>query len=64
MNLFQNKLMRCSHARKKEKKLNKGPILFIFKFNLGITRSLPTHIADVSMGFVAESLDASIWKET
>lgn len=64
MNLFQNKLMCCSHALKKGKKLNKGPILFIFKFDLGITRSLPTHIADMSMGFVAESLDASIWKET
>lgn len=49
---------------KEGKKLNKGPILFIFKFDLGITRSLPTHIADVSMGFVAGSLDASIWKET
>lgn len=57
MNLFQNKLMRCSHALQEEKrrkkknekeKPNKGPILFIFRFDLGISQSapaLPTHIA-------------------
>lgn len=56
MNLFQNKLMRCSHALQEEKrreknekeKANKGPILFIFRLDLGISQSaaaLPTHIA-------------------
>lgn len=25
------------------------------------TQSLPTHMADVNMGFVTESLDANIW---
>lgn len=51
MNLFQNKLMRCSHALQEEKKEgknekekpNKGPILFIFKFDLGISQPAAAH---------------------
>lgn len=51
MNLFQNKLMRCSHALQEEKrgkknekeKANKGTILFIFKLDLGISHLAAAH---------------------
>lgn len=49
----------CFHEKK-----NENGKLLIFKLNSGSEwepLSLPTHIADVNMSFVTESLDANIW---
>lgn len=62
VDLFQNKLMTCCVLFSWKK--NENGKLLIFKLNSGSEwepLSLPTHIADVNMSFVTESLDANIW---